>query len=1035
MKSMMAKTTLREIKHSLGRYLAILAIVALGVGFFSGLKVTTDSMTVSADKYLSEAQLFDYRLLSTIGFEEADVEALAAKEEVRAVEGALSADIIYINEQGNESVIKAHSLSQQINKVVLTAGRLPESGDECVVDSNLYGESAIGSKIVLADSNAEDDLANFTYREYTITGIVQSPYYIQFERGNTSLGNGRVSGFMYLLPEGFQMDYYTEIFVKFDADYPIYSEEYESYIEGKEVLWEGYCEEQGQRRYDAVLQEAKEELADAEQELSDKKEEAETELLDARKELEEAEEKIADGEADLADGEKQLTDSREQIADGKKQLADGEKQIEEAEAALAERETELASAKETAAESEAALEAMRQEYGAYAQVPQIAAQLAAAEQELLQAKQQLAMGEAALAAAREEIETAKKELADKRRELVNAEAELADAENKLADARKELADAKEELADGWQEYNDAYEEFETEIADAEEKLADARAEIADIRTPDTYVLGRDTNVGYVCFENDSGIVDGIANVFPVFFFLVAALVCMTTMNRMVEEQRTQIGVLKAIGYSEASIMGKYLFYAGSAALIGSVAGFFIGTIMLPYVIWVVYKIMYRLGGFSYVFDWKLALISLVVAICCTMGTTWFSCRREFKEVAASLMRPKAPKAGKRVFLERISFVWKRLNFLQKVSVRNVFRYKKRFFMMIIGISGCTALLVTGFGIRDSVTNIARKQYEEIHIYDLGISLQEDFRSEKEAEAMQVMEESGITCLPAYETTMDLEVAGQIKSINLVVLKEPENIDGFISLHTKNDKDIDYPKAGEAVIASQLAENYKVSIGDEIWLYDENRNAIHVTVSGICENYVYNYIYIAPTTYEEQIGTVEYKTLYANIPDGADLHQTAAAIMKAENVSTVTVSDDIKERFSSMMGRLDYVVIVIILCAATLAFIVLYNLNNINITERLREIATIKVLGFYQRETAKYVFRENTVLAGIGCVVGLLLGKLLHAFVMHEVKIDMVSFDVHIQWVSYCYSIVLTFVFAWLVNRMMTGKLNRINMAESLKSVD
>lgn len=1035
MKSMMVKTTLREIKQSLGRYLAILAIVALGVGFFSGLKVTMDSMVVSADNYLSEAQLFDYRLLSTLGFEEEDVEALAAKDGVRAVEGALSVDIIFINAQGNESVIKAHSLSEKINKVVLTAGRLPESGDECVVDGNLYGESAIGSKVILAESNSEEDLDNFTYREYTITGIVQASYYIQFERGNTSLGNGRVSGFMYLLPEGFQMDYYTEIFVKFDTDYLIYSEEYESFIEEKKAVWESYCEAQGQRRYDAVLKEANEELADAEAELADKKEEAETELFDARKELEEAEEKIADGEAELADGEEQLADSRKQLADGRKQLADGEKQIEEAEAELAEREAALMAAGETVAESEAALEAMRQEYGAYAQVPQIAAQLAAAEQELMQAKQQLAIGEAALAAAREEIETAKKELADNRRELADAEKEIAEAEEELADARQELIDAKEELADGWQEYNDAYEEFETEIADAEEKLADARAEIEDIKIPDTYVLGRDTNVGYACFENDSSIIDGIANVFPVFFFLVAALVCMTTMNRMVEEQRTQIGVLKALGYSEASIMGKYLFYSGSAALIGSVAGFFVGTIMLPYVIWVVYKIMYRLGSFYYVFDAKLALISLFVAICCTMGTTWFSCRQEFKEVAASLMRPKAPKAGKRVFLERVSFVWKRLNFLQKVSVRNVFRYKKRFFMMIIGISGCTALLVTGFGIKDSIKNIARKQYEEIHVYDLSISLQEDYRADKEKEAVRVIEEYGLTYLPAYETTLDLEIAGQIKSVNLVVIQEPENLDGFISLHTGSGKAIEYPEAGEAVIAKQIADNYKVGIGDEIWLYDEDRNAIRVTISGICENFVYNYVYIASETYEAQIGELDYKTLYANIPEEADLHQTAASVMQIENVSTVSVNEDFKERFTSMMGNLDYVVVVIILCAAALAFIVLYNLNNINITERLREIATIKVLGFYQRETAKYVFRENTVLAGIGCVVGLFLGKLLHAFVMQEAKIDMVSFDIHIQWTSYLYSIILTFVFTWLVNRMMTGKLNRINMAESLKSVD
>lgn len=1021
MKSMMAKTTLREIKQSFGRYLAILAIVALGVGFFSGLKVTTDSMTVSADKYLQKTQLFDYRLLSTLGFEEADVEALSGREDVRAVEGAVSADIIYINAQGNESVIRAHSLTRQINQAVLVAGRLPESGDECVVDSALYGEEAIGTKIVLSENNAEEDLDNFAFQEYTISGIIQSPYYIQFERGNTSLGNGRVSGFMYLLPEGFQMEYYTEIFVKFDEDYLLYSEAYETYMEEKESVWETYVKEQGQRRYDSIIDEANEELLNAEKELQDKKAEAETELLDARKDLEKAEQEIADGEAELADG-------REKLAEGKKELADGEKQIAEAEAELADREASLAAAREQIAANEAALDAMRQQYGDYAQMPQAAAELLAAQEAILQAKQQLDEGEAALLAAREEIEAAKRELVTNRKELLKAEEELADAE-------AELADGKKELADGWQEYEDAYAEFEEEIADAEAKLLDARAEIADIKMPDTFVFGRDTNIGYVCFENDSGIVDGIAIVFPVFFFLVAALVCMTTMNRMVEEQRTQIGVLKALGYSEGSIMGKYLFYSGSAALIGSVAGFMLGTSMIPYVIWVVYKIMYRMGSFSYVFDWKLAMVSLIVAICCTMGTTWVSCRRELKAVAASLMRPKAPKAGKRVLLERLTFVWKRLNFLQKVSVRNVFRYKKRFFMMIIGISGCTALLLTGFGISDSVKNIANKQYEEIHIYHLSVSLQEDFRTEKEEEALQVMEEQGLTYLPALETSMDMETGGQVKSVNLIVVANPENMDGFISLHTKDGERIDYPKAGEAVIAGQLAENFKIKTGDSIWLYDEDRNAIQVKISGICENYVYNYVYLSPETYESQIGTPEYKTLYANAQEGTDLHMAAAALMKAENVSMVNVSEDVKERFSGMMGRLDYVVLVIILCAGALAFIVLYNLNNINITERIREIATIKVLGFYQRETAKYVFRENTVLTALGCAIGLFLGKLLHAYVMYKAKIDMVSFDVHIQWTSYLYSVILTFVFAWVVNRMMAGKLNRINMAESLKSVD
>lgn len=1110
MKSMMHRTTLREIKQSFGRYFAILAIVALGVGFFAGLKVTRQAMVVSVDNYLKEEQFYDYRLLSTLGFEEEDVAALAAKAGVRAVEGAVSADIICVDGKGNESVLKAHSMTEEINGIVLTAGRLPQKPDECVVDSNLYGESAIGTKVILSENNEQEDLDHFTYREYTITGIVQSSYYIQFERGNSSLGSGRISGFMYLLPDGFQMEYYTEIFVKFEEDYPLYSEEYDAFIEAQEPLWETYCEEQGHRRYQAILDEANAEYKDAEAEYEESRAKAESELADAR--------------AELADGEEKLADARAEIEDGEEKLADGEKEIADAESTISQKEQELADARQTIADNEALLQekkaayqsgmaayeegraqltARQQEYSAaleqitavetelanaQAELEELAAlaeagfltpeqlalyeqkkaefeatkaalnleekkaalssakdqinaadlqlnnsykalqngavQITNAETALAEAKEQLTEGEAALEEAKTELEEAKEELSEKKAEL--------------ADAKEEVEEASAELEEGWTEYNDAYAEFEEETAKAEKELADARADIEAIEEPDTYVLGRDTNVGYVCFESDSNIVEGIANVFPVFFFLVAALICMTTMNRMVEEQRTQIGVLKALGYGEGRIMGKYLFYSGSAAVIGSVAGFFLGTHLFPLVIWNTYGIMYRLGALSYVFDWKLALISLLVAILCSMGTTWFSCRQELKEVAAGLMRPKAPKAGKRVFLERVPFIWKRLKFLHKVSVRNIVRYKKRFFMMVLGISGCTALLVTGFGIKDSIADVATQQFEEIQIYTLGVAMQDGKSTAGEeavAESLQTIEEHGGTYLFLFEKSIDLEVKGRIKSINLVMAEQPEQIGAYIDLHTSGKESIPYPGPGEVVLSDKIADTYGVRVGNEIVLRDENRREIHARVSGICQNFVYNYAYLHPQTYTEQIGEVEYKNLCVNLPEEADAHLLGAALMKQDNVTSVTVNADTMERFSSMLKSLDYIVLVVLMCAAALAFIVLYNLNNINITERIREIATIKVLGFYRKETASYVFRENMVLTGIGCGLGLVLGKCLHTYVMHEINIDMISFDVHVTWLSYLFSIMLTFLFTWLVNRMMSGKINRISMTESLKSVD
>ncbi len=888
----MKKTTLREIRQSLGRYLAIFAIVAMGVGFFAGLKITRQVMITSANAYLEEKQLYDFRLLSTLGFEDEDVQTLSSKEDIRFVEGAVAADILYFNQQGNEDVIKAHSLLQNINGLEVVAGRLPQQATECVVDANLYDKSALGTKIVLSENNVEEDLDYFAYREYTIVGIAQSSAYIQFERGTTALGNGQVSGFMYLLPQGFCAEFYTEIYVKFNQDYPIYSKDYNDYIDDKEPLWKDYCKAQGERRYQAI---------------------------------------VADAEA------------------------------------------ELANAKQTLAEEKA-----------------------------------------------------------------NAKQTLADAKKELTDAEAKLADAHAELADGWAKYNDSYAEFEEKIAEAEQEIADTEADIANIEKPETYVLNRDTNIGYACFQNDSSIVEGLANVFPVFFFLVAALVCMTTMNRMVEEQRTQIGVLKALGYGEAAIMGKYLFYSGSAALAGCIAGYFLGIHLFPFVIWTAYGMMYQMGSIVYIFDGGTALLCLACALLCSMGTTWISCRHELKEVAADLMRPKAPRAGKRVFLEWLPFIWKRLKFLHKVSVRNIVRYKRRFFMMVIGISGCTALLVTGFGIRDSVVDIADQQFQEIQTYQFGITLKNGIKDANDpslTEFTEILDTYDGSFLPVLETTMDLQTPENLKSIHLIIVENPAQIGEYIDLHTPDKTAISYPKAGEAVICEKLAKRYRIQIGDTIHLFEENGTEVQAVVSGICENYIYNYIYLNAETYQTALGTFLYKNVYANITKDADIHAIGAAIMKANNITAVSINADMLVRFSSMMSSMNYIVFVVIACAAALAFIVLYNLNNINITERIREIATIKVLGFYRNETAAYVFRENTALTAIGCAVGLLLGKLLHIYVMHKVDIDLMSFDVHVKAVSYLLSILLTFAFTWIVNRIMTGKLENINMAESLKSVD
>lgn len=1186
MSSGMIKTTIREIKGSLGRYMAILAIVMLGVGLFSGLKATTPAMIATESAYLTDQNFFDFRLLSTVGFTEDSVEALSGLTEIADAEGAVSVDAICdMGERSN--IYKFHTVPEKINQVVLTAGRMPESADECLLDSAMYGEDAIGSSITVTDDNNEDTLEMFKSRTFTAVGIVRSPYYINFERGTTSIGDGRIAAFLYVPREAFDCDYLTEIYVTASEKYDVYTDEYEDYIDAITDGVEEETELLAQGRYEELLVTAQEKIDDAQAELDDKKAEAEEELDDAWQKILDGEQELIDGEQEIIDGEKEIAEKEQEIRDADEELkyhewevfanelelaqawdkldeakeelkAQEDKLVEQEAPLIAQesellekeeelsaqardlesKEAELGSAAGEIAGQKAALDAQEAELSKNKQLIELAlsdpglpdaermlykeqlrqineglvgieagkAQLAAYESQILSGLDQISSGksqledglrqirsglaeiqsykgqfqegkdeiadayakikhnekvlmeaEAELQSAKTEVTDARAELEDGKVQLEEAKAELADAKTELADGREKLAqakidivkaqedleegraeleDGKVELADARVEYSDAKDEFETEVADAQQKIDDARQELADFEEPDCYVLDRNTNVGYACYESDSNIVAAIANVFPVFFFLVAALICMTTMNRMVEEQRTQIGVLKALGYGNGAIMGKFLFYAGSAAAIGAIIGCIGGTWLFPRVIWIGYGIMYSMGEIEYYFDFPLAVLSIAVSLLCSMGAAYFSCRHELISVPANLIRPKSPKSGKRIFLERITFIWSRMKFLHKVSVRNIIRYKKRFFMMILGISGCTALLVTGFGIRDSVMNIAGMQYDEIQIYDIDVTFSKSVQEEDIAGLTE--QEGGMLERIAgrYEKSVDLNFGGRTKSVYLEIPEDAEEITAFINLHTQSGEEIPYPQKGEAVLSAKIAENMGIKAGDKVTLRDSDMNSLTVTVTALCENFVNNYIYVNKETYTEQLGAEpEYKSAFALAAEGVDIHEAAAVLADRKNVLAVSVIADMRERIATMMESMNYIVFLIIVCAGSLAFIVLYNLTNINITERIREIATIKVLGFYARETADYVFRENLVLTAMGALVGLALGKWLHWFVMYNINIEMVSFKKLITPASYLLSLLFTFIFAMLVNAFMYFKLEKINMAESLKSIE
>ena len=532
--------------------------------------------------------------------------------------------------------------------------------------------------------------------------------------------------------------------------------------------------------------------------------------------------------------------------------------------------------------------------------------------------------------------------------------------------------------------------------------------------------------------------DGIANVFPVFFFLVAALICVTTMNRMVEEQRTQIGVLKALGYSDGRIMFKFLFYSGSAALTGAIVGYAFGTHFFPWIIWTVYGIIYSAGPIAFVFDPMLACISLVVSILCSVGATYLSCNKELHANASELMRPRAPKAGKRVILEYLPFLWKRLSFLRKVAVRNVLRYKKRFFMMVLGIGGCTGLLLTGFGLKDSIAGVADMQYSEIQHHDISVMLRNEVDDEF-LQKLEALKDKGLDRYLVYqETSLDLVGSKGQKSVTVITLGDDlteAELREFVSLKTKEGEDITKPEAGEAVITDQIADMLGIKAGDKVILRDSDQKELQVQVKAITKNYIFNYVYMTESTWKEGYGEYSPANVYVKVSEGRSAGEIAPRLMRQGGVASVSKTQDMVKRFGAMMKSMDLIVVVIICCAAGLAFIVLYNLTNINITERIREIATIKVLGFYSGETALYVFRENFLLSVLGAFVGLFMGKWLHAFVMHEIKVEMVSFGVRIFTISYMYSVILTLLFSFLISLMMNRKLEEISMTESLKSVD
>lgn len=980
--SVYRKNIKRTIFGSFGRYIAILAIIALGVGFFAGVKNTKGSMLKTCNKYVNELNMYDYRLISTYGFDEDDEKYINDTEGVGEAEGAVSADFFSEDGDGNSIILRAHSITEKVNLLRIEEGHMPENDNECVVDGHFYTSSDIGKKVKITNENDEDSKEIFTCDEYEIVGIVNSPYYMmKTERGTTSLGDGRLNAYVYMTKNGFSSDYYTEMLVTSDKQGFVFSDEYNNNIEKEESKVTAAAKYRADVRFNDIISEAQGEIDAGQKEIDEGRKTLENERSKAYSELKKAKNTLDDKAKELENGKKTLAAERSALNENKDELS-----------------AQLAYVNQNIEASKQPDSGVSQE-----QIEQMEAQSQSMTESLNQ------------------IESGLKEISEK---------------------EKELDKGRRELDSGYSEYKSSREKAEAEFASAENELKTGEAELekaknelAEISAPEIYTQTREDNIGYDSFESNSEIVDSIAKVFPIFFFLIAALVCSTTMSRMIEEERTQIGSLRAMGYTNGRIMWKYMVYSGSAAVIGCVAGFFAGSKYFPYAIWIAYGMMFGFAPIEFYFSWKLFAVSLIVSLICSTGTTYFACRGQLKYTPAEILRPRAPKAGKRIILEKIPFIWNNLKFLHKVSARNILRYKKRMVMMIMGIGGCTALVMAGFGINDSVAGIAEHQYSDIEKYHMTVAFSKELDESELAEFYNLCGNELDNTAVLQQTSVSAKGSGGVnKTCNLMITGD-KNIESAVNFSSEG-KQIDYPGKGEAVINNKFAEMLNVDTGDEITVkYDDTKQTV-LKVSGVYRNYVSNYIYINNETYEEKFNkTYEPSIAFVTVKDGVDVYEMSEKIYGFDDVMGISVNEDTKNRVGDMMVSLNYIIILVIGCAGALAFIVLFNLGNINITERVREIATIEVLGFYPRETGSYVFRENFILVLLGIAAGLPAGYVLYKFIMSQINVDAVAFNEIIEPWSYVFTVLVVLGFTFIVDIIMRRKLKKINMAEALKSVE
>lgn len=1079
------KDIFREIKISLGRFLSILCIVAIGVAFFAGIKASAPDMKNSADTYFDKHNVQDIQVYSTIGLTKKDVAAIKRIKGVKSVQPNFSMDTLS-QIDSTQMVIKviSYGIDQKMNKIRVVEGRMPERENECLIEASsatnkLYGTFHIGDTIKLQSGTDEALSKSLKHTKYKIVGTCYNPNYLSYEKGSSNIGSGTVNSFIYIQNRNVLKDYYTEVdvCVKGAKDLDCYSDEYFDVVDP--VLKK--IKKISNKQIDARIQSYQSELDEKKQEVNDKFNDAENQFNDAQN-------KIDSGLAEIQSNELKLQDSKNQINQGWNEyyanikvldniptLQNAIAQIEESEKKL----PELLNQKEQAENglnqinaviddlyaqrkmiqdsinlidmaiekaqntpsTDEQTEALKIKLienlkntkayleGKLATIDQTIAKKAELEAIIPQIQDGINQIQAA-SSKKAELQSQLNQLLSAKNQLNNAYSSLVDGQAQYEDGVSKIEDAKTELNKSIEQLTLSKAEFNIQKHDALKELSDAQLEI-DKMEGKWIVLDRDSHYSYRDYGACADRMDGIAKVFPVFFFLVAALVCMTTMTRMVDEQRNEMGTLKALGYSKLQIASKYLIYALIASILGSILGCSLGMYLFPTVIFNAWNTLYNIDQIKFLFQPGLILLASGSVTGITLLATLYSIYSELIEMPSQLMRPKAAKAGKKILLERISFIWKRLSFLRKVTARNIFRYKKRFFMTIIGIAGCSALLVAGFGINDSISDIVNQQYNVIYHYDATVA------AKTNEITSQIQSLKGVK--DVYEEdhlAVTTKIENKDISTTVHIISNDKKFKDFCTLFNgKKEFDLD---DSSVLISQKMATKLNKKAGDTIKFKDANNKVIKAKIKGVFRNYVGHHIYASETLYKSW--NTNAKTTHTYLIKSKKTtkkfeRNLGNKIMNVDGVQSVTFYSSLQKNFKDMIKSISYIVVVLVISAACLAFVVLYNLSNVNISERKREIATIKVLGFTRKEVDAYINRETILLTIFGSLIGLGIGVGLHHLIMNLAEMDDIMFGRTINSISYVISFVMTIGFNAIINLFMHRKLNKIQMVESLKAVE